>query len=500
MTTDFLHGVEVIELPSGPRPIEFKRSAVIGLIGTAPDSEAAASASLTVGSEALNNGIVFTAANAGVAGNNVALYFKATAADQTLAVSVRQTEVTITLATDGDGVVTSTADEVVTAMGASTDATAIVTAAALGASTGVGLMPANNRFAYLAGGLDEAFPLNTPTLVAGRRTEAARMGANGTLPRAIDAIFDHAATLVVVVRIAEGVDDDATLANFVGSNTAWTGVHAFMGSEAAIGVKPKILIAPDWSHEVALATEMDGVASRLRAIAVIDGPNTTDAAAIDFRGNFGSDRVYIVDPQVQVFDVVLNAYRYEGASARAAGVMAENDRRNGWHTSPSNKMMRGITGTKRPIDFALSDPASRSNYLNENDVTVVINHEGWRLWGNRTTSADPQWQFINVRRAADMAYEALEASHLWAVDRNITRTYIEDVTFSVQRWIDQQTKLGHFAGGFIEADPELNTPESLASGRVYFNLDIGLYPPAERITFRASLNNEYLTNVLASAA
>jgi len=496
MTTDFLHGVEVIELPYGPRPIEFKRSSVIGLIGTAPDSEGAASASLTVGSEAMNNGITFTAASPGVEGNNVALYLKATAADQTLDVSVQQAEITITLATDSEGVATSTASDVITAVGDNNEAAALVTAAAVGASDGSGLMPANNRFSYLLGGLDEAFPLNTPTLVAGRRIEAARMGKNGTLPRAIDAIFDHASTLVVVVRVAEGIDDDATLANFIGSNTGWTGVHAFMGAEASLGIKPKILIAPNWSHEIALATEMDGVANRLRAIAIVDGPNTTDADVIDFRGNFGSSRVYIVDPQVKVFDVVLNAYRYEGASARAAGVMAENDRRNGWHTSPSNKMMRGIVGTKRPIDFALSDPSSRSNVLNEQDVTVVINHEGWRLWGNRTTSADPQWQFINVRRAADMAFEALEASHLWAVDRNITRTYIEDVTFSVQRWIDQQTKLGHFAGGHIAADPELNTAESLASGQVYFNVDIGLYPPAERITFRAWLNNEYLTNVL----
>lgn len=35
MTTNFLHGVEVVELTSGVRPIQTVRSAVIGLIGTA---------------------------------------------------------------------------------------------------------------------------------------------------------------------------------------------------------------------------------------------------------------------------------------------------------------------------------------------------------------------------------------------------------------------------------------------------------------------------------
>jgi len=36
--TDFLHGVEVIEIDDGPRPIRTVRSAVIGIIGTAPDA------------------------------------------------------------------------------------------------------------------------------------------------------------------------------------------------------------------------------------------------------------------------------------------------------------------------------------------------------------------------------------------------------------------------------------------------------------------------------
>src|SRR6266446_4715663 len=36
MPASFLHGVEVIETTNGPRPISIVKSAVIGLIGTAP--------------------------------------------------------------------------------------------------------------------------------------------------------------------------------------------------------------------------------------------------------------------------------------------------------------------------------------------------------------------------------------------------------------------------------------------------------------------------------
>ena len=41
MTASFLHGVEVLELDTGIRPIRTVRSAVIGIIGTAPQADAA---------------------------------------------------------------------------------------------------------------------------------------------------------------------------------------------------------------------------------------------------------------------------------------------------------------------------------------------------------------------------------------------------------------------------------------------------------------------------
>ena len=39
MADHFLHGVEVVEIDNGPRPIRTVRSSVIGLVGTAPDAD-----------------------------------------------------------------------------------------------------------------------------------------------------------------------------------------------------------------------------------------------------------------------------------------------------------------------------------------------------------------------------------------------------------------------------------------------------------------------------
>ena len=40
MPEQFLHGIEVVELDDGPRPIRTVKSSVIGLIGTAPEADA----------------------------------------------------------------------------------------------------------------------------------------------------------------------------------------------------------------------------------------------------------------------------------------------------------------------------------------------------------------------------------------------------------------------------------------------------------------------------
>ena len=47
----------------------------------------------------------------------------------------------------------------------------------------------------------------------------------------------------------EGADEAATLVNLVGSSTGFTGVHGFMAAESVVGVIPKILIAPGFTHQ-----------------------------------------------------------------------------------------------------------------------------------------------------------------------------------------------------------------------------------------------------------
>ncbi|NVK42104.1 MAG: phage tail sheath subtilisin-like domain-containing protein [Oceanospirillaceae bacterium] len=360
-----------------------------------------------------------------------------------------------------------------------------------------------------------AFPLNTPVLIAGSEIEAAKLDTvgdkNGTLPDAVDGIFDNAGALIVVVRVDEGADNDATISNIIGGvdgvTGARTGVHTLLNAQSELGVTPKILIAPSFSGHVTrdgsdviegapVATELDIVAEKLRGIVIAEGPNTTDADAIAFEALFGSERVYVVDPAVKVWDTVADAPAVESSSARVAGVFVLNDLERGYHVSPSNREIKGIIGTARPIDFVLGDANARANLLNENNIATIINQDGYRLWGNHTCSSDQKWTFISHVRLNDVILESLLQAHLWAVDRNIDKNYIEQVTEGVNAFLRSLATRGIISGGKCWAMPDLNTKESMDAGQVYFDFDYGRYGTAERVTFRANVNNDYTVNAV----
>ncbi len=343
------------------------------------------------------------------------------------------------------------------------------------------------------------FPLNTPVLIAGRRTEAAGLGKTGTLPWSIDGIFDQAGAQVVVIRVAEGADEAATKSNIIGGiddeTGARLGLQAFLDARGVVKVRPRILVSPGFSHELAVGTEMVALAERMKAVCIFDGPNTTDADAISYRENYGSDRAYIVDPWVKVWDTVANAEAILPASPRVAGLISKMDNDRGFWWSPSNQVINGIIGTSRSVDFELSDTNCRANYLNENEVTTIVHEEGYRLWGNRSCSTDPKTAFLCVRRTADMIAESILYAHLWAVDRGITKTYLEDVRDGVRAYLRHLKKVGAVLGGDCWVDEELNTPDQISQGIVYWDYDFTPVYPAEHLVFRAHLVDDYIADL-----
>jgi uncharacterized protein len=101
----------------------------------------------------------------------------------------------------------------------------------------------------------EQYPLNDPVLVFSDYAAAITgLGTEGTLAGQLELInaqlgdFQRAAR-VVIVRVAEGVDDDATMTNLVGNSSLKTGIHALRSAGPKLGVVPRLIGVPDFTYQ-----------------------------------------------------------------------------------------------------------------------------------------------------------------------------------------------------------------------------------------------------------
>ena len=100
----YQHGVKIVEKSEGPRPIRTVQTAVIGVVGTAPDAAAAVAAELSIGSVTSDTGIHLTAVTAGAPGNSISLALVDPGdVSQALAVTVNGNAISVSLETDVSG-------------------------------------------------------------------------------------------------------------------------------------------------------------------------------------------------------------------------------------------------------------------------------------------------------------------------------------------------------------------------------------------------------------
>lgn len=349
----------------------------------------------------------------------------------------------------------------------------------------------------------DGFEFQKPILITGPR-HAAKLGNAGTLKDAYEAIYQQGVNTVVVIRVPVGSDDIKTLANVAGDVTSQTGVWALMNTQSTIDLTPKILAAPGFTKAIDInkvnpvTSALLSIADRLKSVVISDGPNTTEAAAKLYRKNYGSRRLYLIDPYVTVFDTEAAKDVARPASAYVAGLIAKRDFEKGFWWSPSNQIIRGITGTKRPISHNICSTETEANRLNEADVTTIIRCNGLRLWGNRTTSADPQGAMLCVCRTSDVIEQSIALAHLWAMDRPMSAQLILDIQNGVQAFIDHLVTLGALLGGRVWFDPELNTETTLKAGKLYLDYDFEPPAPLENLIFRAHRNGKYYDDLVSS--
>ncbi len=338
------------------------------------------------------------------------------------------------------------------------------------------------------------FPLDVPVLIK-RPSEAVGLGDGGTLKDAVDGVLDQTGTYIVIVRVAENADAAQQTSLLIGDAIAKTGVHAFEKAEGLFGwkFKPRLLCAPgftgafDGTNANPVAVELAVVAEKLRAVAFVDGPDTTDDAAKAYRTTLNSQRLYIIDPKVTVWSTAANAHVAQPASARFAGVQARVDREFGFWWSLSNKPLRGITGVTRAVAYG-----DHANYLNVDGVNTIINTgEGFITWGNRVATGDDLWVFLSVRRTADFINEAIEKAYMEFVDKPFTRANLKFLVESGRAFLRDLQAFGAILGGNVWIDPDKNDDLQMAMGRIVLSIEFEPPAPMEDIKIIAHRNTLY---------
>ncbi|WP_207003903.1 phage tail sheath protein [Trinickia mobilis] len=345
-----------------------------------------------------------------------------------------------------------------------------------------------------------AFPLDTPVLLTNVVAALGKAGTKGTLRKTLDAIGKQTKPVTIVVRVAEGKEAAETTSNVIGTVTAegkYTGMKALLTAQARLGVKPRILAAPGLDTQ-AVATAFATLAQSLRGFAYVaaHGCKTKEEAAA-YRKQFSQREIMVIWPDFLGWDDVTSSTVVIPATAIAAGLRAKIDNDTGWHKTLSNVGVNGVTGISADVFWDLQDSATDAGYLNEQDVTTLINRDGYRFWGSRTCSADPLFAFENYTRTAQVLADSIAEAQMPVVDGplnpSLARDVIESINGKFREWISQ----GYLIGGSSWFDPEPNTTDVLKSGKAYLDYDYTPVPPLENLMLRQRITDRYLADFAA---
>lgn len=341
------------------------------------------------------------------------------------------------------------------------------------------------------------FPENVPVLLTNTQAAVAKAGTKGTLRKALQAMANQANSVCVVVRVASAEDEAAQTANVIGTVTAegkYTGLKALLMAKSKLGVQPRIIGAPGLDTQE-VTTELVVIAQKLRAFAYAYcwGCKTKEEA-VAYREAFGARELMLIWPNFVAFNTTTAQTETVPAVAVAMGLRAKIDNDIGWHKTLSNVAVNGVTGIDADVTWDLQDPATDAGYLNSNEITTLIQHEGFRFWGSRTCSDDPLFPFENYTRTAQVLADTVAESHMWAVDLPLHGSLATDIIEGLKGKIRELTRNKYLIGGDAWFDPEANSKDTLKAGKLATDYDYTPVPPLEDLTFRQRITDRYLAD------
>jgi uncharacterized protein len=256
-----------------------------------------------------------------------------------------------------------------------------------------------------------------------------------------------------------------------------------------------IVAAPGFSAEAnseqniqatanALISHCERMRYRIGVLDSIEGDAIPEVRA--FRAKFDSKYAAIYYPWVRVLDPVTDREIHVPPSGFIAGIYARNDIERGVHKAPANEVVRGAIAFELPLNKAHQD------VLNPEHINALryFTGRGYRVWGARTITSDPEWKYVNLRRYFAFLEQSIERGTQWAVFEPNGDELWANVRRTVDDFLFNEWKSSHLLGVrpedayFVRCDRTTMTPNDLDNGRLICLIGVAPLRPAEFVIFR----------------
>lgn len=225
--------------------------------------------------------------------------------------------------------------------------------------------------------------------------------------------------------------------------------------------------------------------------AILDPPSDQDIEQIqNFRSDYDTKYAAIYYPWITIRDSLTDKKENIPPSGHIAGIYARSDNERGVHKAPANEVIKGITGLEQTINKGEQDILNpKPNHINVlRDFRK--SRRGYRVWGARCITSDPDWKYINVRRLFIFVEESIEEGTQWVVfEPNDEPTWAR-VRRSVSNFLTNVWRDGALQGSkpdkafFVRCDRTTMTQTDIDNGKLIMLIGIAPVKPAEFVIFR----------------
>lgn len=229
-------------------------------------------------------------------------------------------------------------------------------------------------------------------------------------------------------------------------------------------------------------------AERMRyRIAVLDsGDNQTIADVRNMRARVDSKYAAFYYPWVKVLDPVTRQEIALPPSGFVAGIYARNDIQRAVYKAPANEVVNSALGFERLINKA------QQEVLNPEGINCFRFFEGrgFRLWGARTISSDPEWKYVNLRRYFAYLERSIDKGTQWAVFEPNGEMLWGNVRRTIEDFLLNEWQNGALLGDkpekayFVKCDRSTMTQNNLDNGQLVCLIGVAPLKPAEFVIFR----------------